>query len=161
MHFITCTRDKSEACNFYLKPRGKYFVIATDPEDRRPYEAIDSCDDMSKVPRRYIKANTSGLTAELVIDDTDWFFFKLKSPEDCLTQPLPRSRWLPESACGSQPYFVQMKGSSRKMKKLIYIQHDKAQGKDTIDFCVRYRNIIGNDPTTTDQLFILQPGRKT
>ena len=163
-----CTSKEDEACNFYLKPHGKYFVIATDPEDTRGNKVFDENHDTEKkkteeekdekLPQRYIKmAKGEFLTPELFISETKLFYFKLRSPEDKkLSRSLPDSRWLPEASGGSQPYFIQPKGERPifEKKKFFY-----ANGAGKPVRVGKYPNDSCSDEL--QGLFILTHGYKT
>ena len=111
-----------------------------------------------RVPQRFVCMKEDGqLSAEIVIDKK-MAAFKLKNPHNTkLHHTLSKSQWLPEAALGSQPYFVHLRGSSRRHKSILQVTRDPwYAGRDQ-----EYHISCSPDESISEQLYILEPGHRT
>ena len=167
---VDCTSKSEYATNFYLKPfEGKYFVIATDPEDpcmgagRRASSNSQSVRAYTRAPQRYVHVTKDKLSARMVIDKKT-AVFKLKSPHALDRKshhPLSKSQWLPESTLGSQPYYILRRGSSfpSTKSKFMTVEKDEKGRQENNPLYGTITHKPGDD--ISSQLFILVPGHPT
>ena len=127
----------------------------------------------ARAPQRFVYMNPKNkhLSVKMVIDKKK-SAFKLKDPHSRLTQSLSKSQWLPEAALGSQPYFIQPRGSSYRHKLVLTMPEgqprtDMPERQPHTDMPERQphtKHVIAHVPSESifhRQLFILEPGHPT